>query len=191
MSDNIRAFIAIDLPDYVLRGIGGIQAGLKQSGVKVKWVRKESVHLTLKFLGDIPAHRVGEIGAAVHEAVKDVRPFTLEGKGVGVFPDFRRPRVIWAGISGELDTLKDLCQRLEEALVKIGFPKEKRPFQAHLTVGRIKGGINKQILRAALEEQKEFVTDPFTVASVILYQSVLQPQGAIYTKLVEAELTDP
>ncbi len=189
MTDKIRTFVAIDLPDHVLRGIGSMQAGLKRSDLKIKWVRMESVHLTLKFLGDIPVGRVEEVGAAINEAITDVGPFTLAGKGVGVFPDFRRPRVVWTGIAGELAALQGLYERLEQALISIGFPKENRPFRAHLTVGRIKGRINKQTLRAALEEQEDFVTDPFNVASVILYQSTLRPQGAIYTKLVEAELT--
>jgi len=188
MGDKIRAFIAIDLPDHVLHGIGSVQSGLKRRDLNIKWVRKESVHLTLKFLGDVPAERIEAIGAALKEAVKGAGPFVLEGKGMGVFPDFRRPRVVWAGVSGQLDAVQRLYERIEQALEGIGFPKEKRPFRAHLTIGRIKGRINKPALRAAIEEGEGFATDPFDVARVILYQSTLRPQGAVYTKLVEAEM---
>jgi 2'-5' RNA ligase len=188
MTDKIRAFIAIGLPEYVLHGIGKVQAGLKQSDLKIKWVRKTSVHLTLKFLGDIPLQQVGQIGTALQRAVRGLRPFSLSGRGVGVFPDFRRPRVVWTGISGDVESLQEVYAAVEHALKAEGFAGERRPFRAHLTVGRIKGPINKQLLRSALAEQEAFETDPFKVASVILYQSTLQPQGAVYTRLAEALL---
>ena len=188
MAGKIRTFIAIDLPDHVLHGIGSVQTGLKRTDLKIKWVRLASMHLTLKFLGDIPSDRIEVIGTALKETVKGIGPFVLEGKAVGVFPDLRRPRVVWAGVCGELEALHGLYERLEQALEDIGFPKEKRRVRAHLTIGRIKGRVKKQVLRAAVEGGKDFLTDPFDVASVILYQSTLRPQGAVYTKLVEAEL---
>lgn len=185
MADKIRAFIAIGLPDPVLHGIGNVQAGLKQSGVKIKWVRPESVHLTLKFLGDIPVSQVGQIGDALDRAAKGVSPFSLYAKGVGIFPDLKRPRVVWTGIAGDVEVLRSLQAGVEAALEPVGFAREKRPFRAHLTVGRIKDRIDKQALRAALTGQEGFETDPFQVTSVVLYQSTLRPQGALYTRLAE------
>ncbi len=190
MPDKIRTFIAISLPDHVLHGIGNVQASLKRSGFNIRWVRKEGIHLTLRFLGDVPKGQVEQIGSAISAAAGGFSPFTLKGYGIGVFPDLRRPRVVWAGISGDLEVLHNLHSKLESQLKSIGFAKEKRPLKGHLTVGRIKKRIDKAALKTALEGFKGFETDPFTAEAVILYQSTLRPQGALYTKLAEIEFRD-
>ncbi len=188
MSDKVRTFIAISLPDHVLHAIGNVQASLKRSGFNIRWVRKEGIHLTLRFLGDVPKVRVEQISSAISAAAGGFSPFTLKGQGVGVFPDLRRPRVVWVGISGNLEVLRNLHGKLESQLKGIGFAKEKRPLKGHLTVGRIKKRIDKAELKTALEGLEDFETDPFTAEAVILYQSTLRPQGAVYTKLSEANL---
>ena len=188
MADKIRTFIAISLPDHVLHGIGNVQASLKRSGFNIRWVRKEGIHLTLRFLGDVTKDRVEQISSAISVAARGFSPFTLKGQGVGVFPDFSRPRVVWVGISGDLEVLHNLYGKLESQLKGIGFAKEKRPLKGHLTVGRIKKRIDKAELKTALEVLEGFETDPFTAEAVILYQSTLRPQGAVYTKLSEVNL---
>jgi RNA 2',3'-cyclic 3'-phosphodiesterase len=188
MGDKIRTFIAVSLPESVLQAIGKAQDQLRTVRLDIRWVRTEAIHLTLKFLGDIDKDKVEKIQAALEGATKDFSPFTLMGEGVGVFPDLRRPRVIWAGISGDGQTLLDLQRRIDGGLKALGFPKEKRPFKGHLTLGRVRGRLENRKLREALDGLGSFQTAAFTVESVALFQSTLRPQGAIYSKLAEAPL---
>lgn len=188
MGEKIRAFVAIRLPESVLHAIGKVQDRLRKSGFRIRWVRKDGMHLTLKFLGDIDKSAIDGIRSAMDESAKGVLGFTLQGKGIGVFPDFRRPRVIWIGLSGDTEALSTLHGQLGTHLDALGFPKERRRFKGHLTLGRAKGRLDKDRLRKALEKLETFETDAFPVQSVILYQSTLRPQGAIYTKLAEVHL---
>jgi len=188
MGDRIRTFIAVSLPESVLQAIDKAQDQLRTARLDVRWVRTKAIHLTLKFLGDIDRDDVEKTQAALEEATKDFSPFTLVGEGVGVFPDLRRPRVIWAGISGDVQVLLDLQRRIDGELKGLGFPKEKRPFKGHLTLGRVKGRLENRRLREALDGLGSFQTAAFTVESVALFQSTLRPQGAIYGKLAEARL---
>ena len=185
MGEKIRAFVAIRLPESVLHAIGKVQDRLRRSGFGIRWVRTEGIHLTLKFLGDIDKGAIDGIRSAMEESVKGVSPFTLQGKGLGVFPDFRRPRVVWIGLDGDTKALTTVQGQLETHLDTLGFPKEKRRFKGHLTLGRAKGRLDKDKLRKELEKLDAFETDPFLVESLNLYQSTLRPQGAIYTKLAQ------
>ena len=188
MGEKIRAFIAIRLPESVLQAMGQAQETLRRLGRGIRWVRKEGIHLTLKFLGDVDTDRVENIHMAMERASKGTSPFVLTGEGIGVFPDLRRPRVIWIGLSGDLQVLFALQANLESQLKGLGFPKEKRPFKGHLTLGRVKGRLGATELRKALEGLGSFQTDAFTVQSVALFQSTLRPEGAVYTKLAEVSL---
>jgi 2'-5' RNA ligase len=185
---KIRAFIAINLPEPVLQAIAKAQDRLRGSHLNIRWVRKEGIHLTLKFLGDIHKNDVEKIRAAMERATKAFSPFTLRGKGIGVFPDLRRPRVIWAGVSDDVETLYALQRDLESQLNGIGFAKEKRAFKGHLTVGRVKGRLNRSKLGEALEALGEFQTASFKAQSVVLFQSDLRPNGAVYSRLAEVPL---
>lgn len=188
MGRKIRVFIAISLPESVLQAMGQAQETLRRLGHGIRWIRKEGIHLTLKFLGDVDTDRVENVHMAMERASKGTLPFVLTGEGVGVFPDLRRPRVIWTGLSGDLQVLFALQASLESQLKGLGFPKEKRPFKGHLTLGRVKGRLGATELRKALEGLGSFQTDAFTVESVALFQSTLRPQGAVYTKLAEVSL---
>ena len=190
MSNTIRAFIAIELPNGVLASIQEMQNHLKTFGFKVRWVRPENIHLTLKFLGSIKVEDVEKIGGATTTAAMGVGPFSLEVKGLGVFPDIHRPRVLWAGIAGETPPLNELQKDLEEALRQVGVPKEKRPFSGHLTLGRVKGKIDSEKILNALKLGKAFISDPFTVRNLYLIKSDLKPTGAEYTKLIQAPLAN-
>jgi 2'-5' RNA ligase len=161
---------------------------LRKAGFSIRWVRREGIHLTLKFLGDIDKNAIDGIRSAMDESAKGRAGFTLQGKGIGVFPDFRRPRVVWMGLSGDTEMLSKLQGQLETHLDALGFPKERRRFKGHLTLGRAKGRLDVEKLRKSVEKLDAFETDAFAVESVILYQSTLRPQGAIYTKLAEVHL---
>jgi 2'-5' RNA ligase len=188
MGEKIRAFIAISLPESVLQAMGQAQQTLGTLGRGIRWVRKEGIHLTLKFLGDVDRDDVENIQIAMKRATEEASPFVLTGQGTGVFPDLRRPRVIWMGLSGDLQMLFALQAGLETLLNDLGFPKDKRPFKGHLTLGRVKGRLDATELREALERLAGFQTDAFTVQSVALFQSTLRPHGAVYTKLAEVPL---
>ena len=188
MGKKIRAFIAIRLPESALHAIGKIQDQLRKSGFNIRWVRKEGMHLTLKFLGDIEESDIALIQSAMEASAKKASIFALQGSGLGVFPDMRRPRVLWVGFSGDVAMLSSLQGFLESRLADLGFPKERRPFKGHITLGRAKGRLDKDKLRKALEKLESFETESFPVQSVVLYQSTLRPEGAIYTKLEEVPL---
>jgi 2'-5' RNA ligase len=188
MSDKIRTFIAISLPSPVLQAICEAQETLRGKGLDIRWVRKEGIHLTLKFLGNVDMDQVGQIQAAIEEAAKGFSPFTLKGEGVGVFPDLRRPRVVWAGISGDVEVLRSLQGDLDSQLKPLGFPKEKRRFKGHLTLGRAKSRLDGTKLAETFEALADFRTESFTAQEVVLFQSDLRPGGAVYSRLVEVPL---
>lgn len=181
MSETLRAFIAVDLSESVRSSLGQVQEVLKRQRFRVKWVRPTNIHLTLKFLGNIEGADVEKISGAMAQATKDCKALSLVARGIGVFPNIRRPRVIWAGLSGQLEILQDLQRSLEDHLADLGFPKESRGFNAHLTLGRVKGKINSDRLKAAMSKLTGFESKPFDVNRIILFKSELRPSGAVYT----------
>lgn len=190
--EQIRSFIAIELPDELRRRLGQLETSLEAGGrYRAKWVRPDSIHLTLKFLGDVDADRIAGIGEAISEAARGIPPFSLEVKEPGAFPNLNRVQVVWVGIGGELDKLGRLQERLESNLEPLGFAPEKRAFRPHLTLARLYNG-------ASLEERREFGRhiaavsfDPvgLPVGAVNLMKSQLTRAGAVYSRLHRAELT--
>ena len=181
---TIRAFLALDPPEEILREIGRIQDRLRKliQG-DFRWVRPEGIHLTLKFFGDVPENAVANISAVAGRAAAAVGSFELAIGGTGVFPDPSRPRVVYLGMSGEVARLVTFQQRLERALGEIGFPPEERPFRPHLTLGRIKSPKGLIGLAEALEKEKMVTAGMFTASGLNLFQSDLTPRGAVYTRL--------
>lgn len=186
----IRTFIAIELPEEIIYTIGKVQEKIKSHGFKIRWVRPGNIHLTLKFLGDIKEADTEKVARAVAESVTGYHPISLTVKGIGVFPGIKRPRVLWLGISKQLDLLTALQRTLDEKLEAIGFPKEKRPFRGHLTLGRIKDKIDPKRLNDVLKEFNKFESGHFIADRIILYKSELKPKGAVYTKLVNQLLIE-
>jgi 2'-5' RNA ligase len=188
MSKTIRTFIAIEIPRNIIHKIRELQEGIKGYGFKIRWVRPENIHLTLKFLGDVEALRIGDIAEAASKTVKGYTPISLKAKGIGIFPGIKRPRVLWVGLTGQLESLMGLQKTLDENLKVLGFPGEKRFFKGHLTMGRIKDKIDVKKFSDALMAFRSFETDEFTAGQIILYKSELKPSGAVYTKLASASL---
>ncbi len=187
-SKNIRTFIALELPGKIISSIGQVQERIATYGFRIRWIRPENIHLTLKFLGDMKAANIDKVGGVMDESVSEYSPIPLKVKGIGVFPGIKRPRVIWTGISGQVNQLIGLQKRLEENLDGMGFPKENRSFKAHLTFGRVKNRLDPKRFGDALKEFSSFESEEFVADRVILYKSDLKPTGAVYTKLVEAVL---
>lgn len=185
--EQIRSFIAIELPEEAKKGLARLRKGLERDEHKfVKWVDPGGIHLTLKFLGNIPSKRVAEITEAIEEAAQGVSPFHLEISGTGVFPNLRQVRVFWVGIGGELDKLSRLQQNIDSALAALGFAKEERPFVPHLTLARIREGASSSERRSFGELVGSIIFEdkyPVEVEAIRLMRSQLMPAGAIYTCL--------
>jgi 2'-5' RNA ligase len=186
MTELIRAFIAVTLPDSLICLVSEVQQKLKAHGLRISWVSPGNVHLTLKFLGDIESADIDPIAAVMAECVKGVIPLSLSTGILGVFPDLRRPRVVWLGITGDLPQLIALQQNLDAGLTALGngrFKPENRSFKGHLTLGRIKDKQDHDILVKALKAAGQIASQTFTADAVFLIQSRLMPAGAIYTPL--------
>ena len=181
---TIRSFLALDPPEEILREIGRVQNRLRKLiHGDVRWIRPESIHLTLKFFGDISGNDVANISAVAGKAAAEVRPFDLAIGGAGVFPDPHRPRIIWLGMNGEVARLVTFQQGMERALREIGFPPEERPFRPHLTLGRIKIPKGLIGLAGVLEKGETYTAGRFTASGLGLFKSDLTLRGAIYTRL--------
>ena len=188
VSQTIRSFIAIELPAAVIALLDRVQQELKALGLKARWVRPQSIHLTLKFLGNIDCAVIDEIGRAMAEAAGEYAPFTLTVGGIGFFPGIRRPRVVWIGLGGATAVLLNLQGNLADRLAAVGFAKEKRSFKAHLTVGRIRQAVNPNILDQAIQAYSVIGNLKFSADRIILFKSDLKPSGAVYSHLKQVEL---
>jgi len=185
---TLRAFIAFKLPVHVTSLLHSVQQELMNYGFKVRWVRPENIHLTIKFLGDIHQTDLDRISEALIESATSYSSFSFSAKGIGIFPGLNRPQVIWVGLSGEIERITRFQRQLDQSLSVIGFPKENRPFQGHLTLGRFKGKTHTGKLVDALNVYADFKSDPITVDRVILFKSDLKPTGAVYSELVTVPL---
>ncbi len=172
----IRTFVAIDLPEGIKDDLSSVIADLGRKNDRVRWVKPAGMHLTLKFLGDIPEQTVGTLSAELDAVAREFPPLGLAVEGLGAFPNLRRPRVVWAGMSGDLELLRKLASRVDRACTSFGVKPEKRPFQAHITIGRLK-------VPTVVDLNKELRKKDFSATEIVLYQSELLPTGARYTVL--------
>lgn len=184
--EKIRAFIAIELPEEVKAQLRKLQEKLKVGKEEaVKWAEPEGIHLTLKFLGNITREKIEELSRTISPVVREVRPFTLQPEGLGAFPNLRTPRVVWVGVSGDLEVLLALQEQLEQALSKLGFKREKG-FSPHLTLGRVREKAPHRIRELLGREIGELEVPEmahFRVTNISLMRSTLTPSGALYTRL--------
>jgi len=191
-TEQIRSFIAIELPEKVKSGLARLRSELERTEHSfVKWVDPEGIHLTLKFLGNIPFKQVAEVTKAIEGAAQGISPFQLEISGLGAFPNVRQPRVLWVGVGGQVDTLLQLQRNIDSALASLGFTREERPFTAHLTLARVRQGasprerksLGELVMSASFE-----ASYPIEAKAVSLMRSQLTWGGAIYTRLSVVEL---
>jgi len=180
-STRIRSFVAVDLGAPVQHAVRALQDELVRIKADVRWVRPEGLHVTLKFLGSVEATRLERVRVALATALADQPALHVHVHGLGAFPGWRRPRVVWIGLQG--DGMVQLAARVEDALAPLGFEREQRPFTPHLTVGRV----NSPRGWARLEEVcKAHLDDDFgesDIDAVTIYRSTLQRGGAVYTLL--------
>jgi 2'-5' RNA ligase len=178
----IRAFIAIEIDPQIVRQISVVVTDLKFRIADIRWVSQTNFHLTLKFLGDIEENKIAPISQALELALRPFPRFTINAKGLGVFPDLRRPRVLWVGLEGK--KLLELASKIETALDPLGFLPEKRRFQPHLTIGRWRQ-FDRSLTKFGdvLEKWQGHEFGESTVAEVIFFQSELKREGAIHHRL--------
>jgi len=181
----VRCFIAIDVSEVVRAALGETLARLRADAPRadVRWVAPAQVHLTLKFLGTVPDERVPPISRALDGALVDAAPVALAAAGLGGFPSLRRPRVLWAGLTGGVPELAAVAAVVDRVAVAHGFPPESRPFRGHLTLGRVRSsrgaaGLTKAIAAAGAPD-----LGSWTASEVVLYESRLRPTGALYVPI--------
>ena len=191
-NEQIRSFIAIELPEEVKSGLHRLQAELKlPQHTFVKWAAPEGIHITLKFLGNVSPQKVAAVTKVMEQASEEISPFRLEVGEVGAFPNLRQPRVLWVGITGEMDKLAALQQRIDNSLAPLGFAKETRAFTPHLTLARLREGVSPDDRRDFGELVMKTPTEvnyKITVSSISLMKSQLLPGGAVYSRLAEVKL---
>ena len=188
MKPKLRAFIAIELPEKIQGDIRNLQRAFASHGLKIRWVTPVNLHLTIKFLGDIAPSEMESLGRILSDTAAIHPMFDLLPQGIGVFPNIRRPRIIWAGIAGQTHILRFIWKSVENALVPLGFAAEKRPYRGHLTIGRVKTHMDQGRLVTALRTHQDFVSESFIVRRLVMFKSELCPNGPVYTKLWEMPL---
>ncbi len=193
--EQVRSFIAIKLPDELKLGLTQLQERLKLGEQPwVKWVDPYSMHLTLKFLGNIGVDRTGEITRAIEAAAQGVSPFSLKVKDLGVFPNLRRVQVVWVGVSGDVDKLSQLQRQIESNLARLGFAPESRPFTPHLTLARLRERASpneRQRFGQLIASTKFEATYTFEVDAISLMRSQLTREGPIYSQISSVRLNKP
>jgi len=186
----MRLFIAIEILEKIKAELMEIVDKLKQAGADVKWVRPQGMHITLKFLGEVDENRKDKIIEILKQISEKKSPFTVTFKGLGAFPDLKRPRVVWIGIEKGGEELKGIAKELDVSLGNLGFLREKREFSPHLTLGRVKSGRNKNALVSALSSHNNFTLPELNVDKINLIQSILKREGAEYKTVVSCKWVD-
>ncbi len=183
-----RLFIAMPLPSEVERELDRLLAQLRPMSDNVKWVPAKNIHLTVKFLGDTRDKLIPDIATAINEASAPYQPFKTTLDKIGAFPNLNRPRVIWVGGSVPIEDATHLAKEIDHRMTELGFEPESRPFKPHLTLGRV-----RQVRRVRQGRRVDELADylqafelnpiPLLLDRVVLFQSTLTPQGAIYESL--------
>ena len=182
---SLRVFLAVELSSDLCRKVAEFQQQLRGNLPEVNWVRPESIHLTLKFLGYVDAAMVEQLLPAMEPVGRNQAPLSLEIQGLGVFPHIRRPRILWIGCAGDIPSLLKLVSRIEGALVPLGFPLEEKPYHPHLTLARIKHGNSKVgsvLTYSGLLEQPQTL-GALRIERITLFRSDVSSFGAEYTPL--------
>ncbi len=194
MSDEqslIRLFIAIELPAVVRQRLADVSNELRAMGLeRLRWVKPENIHITLKFLGETPAERQPQIEDALRAAAEGVAPHELTLGALGKFGGRQNPRVLWVDVRGDVDALKALQKRVDGKIAPLGFPADERPFAAHLTLARVPQDLAKKVARPLTEAivAVKVPDPPIPVREVVLMRSELRPNGPVYTRLCGVEL---
>jgi 2'-5' RNA ligase len=180
-----RCFVAIDLDNEILKNaLIEAQRTIEATGADIKSVERENIHITLRFLGEIPEVQTARVADVVRSI--EFKPIKLSFEGVGVFPSSARPSVIWAGVTGEVPEVLYVLTTLEKMLEDLGFERERRGFQPHLTLCRVRSSRNISALRDVLKSLEVIRFGELEVRSIRLKKSVLTSRGPIYSTIAES-----
>ena len=177
----MRLFAAMDIPDEVRSSLAAFAAKLRPACRNARWARIEGLHVTLKFIGEASPEKADAIKTAL-ASIPSRPPISLNFRGLGFFPDERRPRVLWAGVKSGSD-LAALAAAVETALGPLDIPREERAFSPHLTLARLDAPRVLEALQDAVKKAGRLEFGRATAKEFHLYQSVLKPGGAEYTRL--------
>jgi 2'-5' RNA ligase len=185
----VRTFVSIEIPedikDNIEKSIGEMKVALQP----IKWVDKKNQHITLKFLGWVEDRKIDDLTGSLTDLAKDFGTIKVSFAGLGVFPDAKRPRVVWVGIDEGGDRVKKLAERLEDRLSKEGYREgEDREFSPHLTIGRIKEKIDAEALSSYIEKNKKADFGGFVVKNISLMKSTLRRSGPIYEEIKKIKI---
>ncbi|BBO73841.1 RNA 2',3'-cyclic phosphodiesterase [Desulfosarcina widdelii] len=183
MKNKLRLFIAVPIPDAVTRFLKSTQTELGQTGLNIRWVPVENIHLTLKFLGDVDAASVHPVAERMDATAGANAPFELIAGGVGGFPNLRSFRVLWVGVDGDTRRLETLQRSIESELETLGHKKERRRFHPHLTLARTRQRVDGGRFGLLDASRAQHASEAFRVDRICLFASVLKPGGAEYTRL--------
>jgi RNA 2',3'-cyclic 3'-phosphodiesterase len=186
--EKIRVFVAVELADTIKNEIGRLQDDFKKVKTDVKWVRPESIHLTLKFFGYIPADQVRIIEKEITGIAENLCYFTVSVTGVGSFPVSGNPRVVWVGINDPDNKILNLQKNIEECFKKLGFAAAEHPYMPHLTIGRVNGKDNLKGFHALIKEKRGVEFPGMTISDISIIKSDLRPEGPVYTILKKIKL---
>jgi RNA 2',3'-cyclic 3'-phosphodiesterase len=189
--ERYRLFIAVEVAPEAKTELAAMQQGLRGADAPVKWVAPEAMHLTLHFLGETDVAILPRLRTALGAALDGFAPVELRIEGAGVFPNMRRPSVVWAGVGGATAELERAQAALGWALESLGLPRETRPFRPHLTVGRVRRDATPaqlERLAAAVRALPRPAPIAWLVERVVLFRSELRPSGPVYTEIVDFRL---
>lgn len=185
-----RVFIGVDIGEEIRGAAADLQRGLARGGAAVKWVTPESMHVTLLFLGEVGDRELHPVCRAVQEVAAAEPPFTLRVSGVGAFPNNRHPKILWAGVSEGVDSLRRLYDDLETRMLDLGcYRKEERGYTPHLTLGRVRGESDGYALAPELTKKLGWDGGRVAVEEVLVYSSTLERDGPVYNVIGRGELT--
>lgn len=179
---KVRGFVALPLEKTVARELSALQNRMRQRGLAARWVRPENLHVTLAFLGDVSPEKMTAAADGLAHIGGDLLPLALRVSGAGVFPNKRRPSVLWAGLQGDLPGVVAVYAGIRQMLQKLGFEQESRPFKGHVTLARMRKKPPSGKLNQALEAGRAFESSDFIVKRPVLFQSRLTPSGPVYTE---------
>ena len=181
--DTIRSFIAINIPAKIRNRLERIQHDLEKSNTDLQLVKLGNIHITLKFLGDVPVENIEVIRDAIRKSILQVEAFPISFSKIGVFPNLQYPRVIWIGIEKGAKEISLLNTKIENSLSKFSLHQENRKFQPHLTIARVRSDKNHKRLTSILEELEDIKAGEMLAKEICLMESILKPQGAQYNIL--------
>jgi RNA 2',3'-cyclic 3'-phosphodiesterase len=185
-----RTFIAVDIAEDTRDSAIALQETLAKTGAEVNWVKPESMHITLLFLGEVDDRELHSICRAVKEIAAREPPFTLRVSGVAAFPNARHPKIVWAGITDGAEILKRLYDDLETKMLDLGgYRKEARGYTPHLTLGRVKADRDGFTLAPELAKRATWDGGRTTVNEVLVFSSELERSGPVYTVLGRGALS--